>query len=98
MGPDVAISGWEQAVHVGRAMEEEGRIHPQLFAPMADDERPIYRARRVVVRARLIERRFAQRRPVRPVVKTRVLALPKPRPKVEAVVPIPAAAPARPIT
>jgi hypothetical protein len=98
MVPYIATSGWEQMVPIGRAMEEEGRIRPQVLAPQVlaptvQHERPIYHPRRFIVHARPADRRLAKRRPARQIAK--VIEPPKPRAKVEAV-PIPP--PRKPMT
>src|SRR5215467_13120324 len=93
MVPAIAISGWEQMVPAGQAMEDEGRFQTRVFAPKVEHERPIYRAPRILVRARRAEHRLAQRRSAKQVAK--VVAPPKPRATV-ATVPMPA--PRRPIT
>jgi hypothetical protein len=86
MVPAIAISGWEQAVPAGRAMEDEGRIQTHVFAPKIEHERPIYRAPRILVRAHRARHHLSKRPPVKQVAK--IAQHPMPRAKVMAV-PIP---------
>jgi hypothetical protein len=85
MGPDVAISVYEQVVTVGRALEEEGRFQPQAFAPKVEHAPPIYHAspNRFMVRAHPSAHPLAERPPVKQGAKT--VEPSKPFAKIEAV-------------
>jgi hypothetical protein len=87
MAPDAAISGWEQVAPVTRAMEEEGRFRPQLFAPTVERRKRIYHSHRIVVQIKPSGRRSAKQAPVKQIAK--VGEPPKPQAKA-VVVPIPA--------
>jgi hypothetical protein len=61
MGPDIPISAYEQMVPSEGAIEDEGRIKTQVLAPTVEQDRRIYRAPRVIVRAHSARQRPADR-------------------------------------
>jgi hypothetical protein len=89
MGPDIPISAYEQIAPAAGAIEEEGRVQTKLLAPTMEQDRRIYRAPRVIVRARPPQRRPIARLPARQAAKAAPAKSPAKSSAIVRTVPIP---------